>query len=427
MKVWQSSTNRYEEEIPLVYRNGKWVPSKTKIHNGSSWITHGASGEYIPNFSVPSEEFKYKWGYHLLTLESKKEAKLELYTRIYNMHLYNDTYKKYYVNKLNGSVSLISDYAIKISFYGYTNLSALKIYISDLGLTSTEVEHVKDAVDEDYPELLYKWCWNEAQYKSYISSSWIYIPYYPESTRQRLLKYCTDSFDKICKIIKNTYDIDYIEDNYWNNNKRYSRQQHAQCAKVIHDWIVTHSTYGDNSTAKGGDQEMWPALSEYVYDPVCASYARAFQYCCWRWGITCLNVNGAVIHSDRDGLHAWNLVTYEPLTILDAGINNPNIWAEVDLTWDDPSYNPPRKGYCRWQYFNCTSKWLYSTADGNARERSLYGKTGHGIELVASYPVDTSCNNTHYWYGYNSSLGYSDRYTFDGDSSPYMYTGFGVI
>lgn len=103
--------------------------------------------------------------------------------------------------------------------------------------------------------------------------------------------------------------------------------------KVIHDWIVNNTRYGELSDRQ--DQFMTGVL--YQRQAVCAGYADLFSYAMAVLGIPCELVTGYVDGGD----HAWNRVFIE------------GEWKYIDVTWDDPLiyYRGVRQDILQYDYF----------------------------------------------------------------------------
>lgn len=444
------------------------------------------------NFSdIPSGScIENKYGYWELAKQSKSAKLREAYVRIYNMLLNNgekvNGVYEYSVKcpdgtiktnlpvhaKINSSGSGYSLPSDDIKFvpssnnpkrydmtYNLSEDSAKKyisVYLYDLELTSKEIQYVFGLVMEDCPELMFKF---QSTYlplaypKQMVVDGTSLTPsstdpayvvvlatekYFKESTRQTMMQTCVDTLNEINKEIENTYGILFSNSPFDNNNKLYTAAEMVKVGKVIHDYLEAYNIYG----REGGhhlNQTMYPALSRGKWNPVCASYARAFQYCCWRWGIISCYVSG-ICDSDGDGKvnadagHAWNIVAYQNQSVSDLmSANNPGkYWQEVDCTWDDGG---PSCGFdygstkcsdldadvsaitmnsvkttgwndtttCRWAYFNLT------TADILANKPNIAGTSGG----AGCRQRDTSYKNL--------VKGTCKQYTYNGTT---LYGGF---
>lgn len=100
----------------------------------------------------------------------------------------------------------------------------------------------------------------------------------------------------------------------------------------FHDTIITSCEYSETSNS----DNVYGCLVEGK--AVCEGYSRAMQYLCTLVGIKCIIVTGV---ADED--HMWNMVEID------------NKWYHIDLTWDDPRYNPPIDDYISHTYHNVTT------------------------------------------------------------------------
>jgi len=411
-----------------------------------------------PNPPTPSDTSEYynisevkdftdQWGWDEL---SGNKALQELYTRIYNSYV-NNGKKPIIYTSFDGSGEITQNAIFNSSEQGFDSMfnemngKYLCIPVEDLNLDYYDVDRVQRIVEYDCPHLLYQWKY-ETDGDLYDSDTGqIYfhlVPYFNESTANKMLKTMDSTFKEICGIIKQYYNIDYVEDTFYNNNRRYTKTQKKQIAKVIHDWIETHNHYGDTSMEATKppwvdgimlNQIAYPALSKGEYDPICASYARAFKYCCDRWGISCLIVVGHV-GNERDGNHDWNMVSYEQKTPKECGMTG-SYWQEVDCTHDDVSSrsladSAASQGFtesalasiCIWNHFNVPTAEInngiyvgqiqipgtdlaFSEHQGPSRFRDTYQKenqdSGYNpdgsqeIGTYLKYPIGT-CNSNKY-------------------------------
>jgi hypothetical protein len=155
--------------------------------------------------------------------------------------------------------------------------------------------------------------------------------------------------------------------------------------KYCHDLLTNLNSYA------------WADYNQSAYSAlctgktVCAGYSFAFQYLMQRLGIP-----SAVIYGFAGEKHLWNIVRLD------------GEWYEMDVTWDDPSGNPPNTYY--YNYFNITTGQM-----GNRRR----------YEPSSSLP---SAGGTYYSYKnyYGSSPG-SDfsrvSYNEPGRNLPPVYPG----
>ena len=119
----------------------------------------------------------------------------------------------------------------------------------------------------------------------------------------------------------------------------------------IHDALVNSIDY-----KASGDPNDYTAYGALVRKKgVCESYARAFQYLCYRAGIQCLLVTG---NSMGVG-HMWNVVKID------------GEWYHMDVTWDDP-IGPQNSSLPYYDYFNVSTNEIKRT---------------HGIDAEQLYAI----------------------------------------
>lgn len=338
----------------------------------------------------------FKWGFWELlnSGESKAYQKVEMYIRIYNVYYYHglsEQYDGYYVGDNKDTI-----YSCIYDDFSYID-NALSCYIYDLGLSYQDLGIVWRKVYYDSPELIMKhagWMFEMGQ------NSTVEYLFFDSFSKNTLIDYkntCLNSFEEICQKIKSTYGIVYNGgNNYFDSvsTNTYSANQKFKIAKVIHDWLVLNNTYGQTDE-ENLDQTMFTALCKGRYTPVCAAYGKAFQWCCQKFGIYTLTILG----DTSEGYHLWNIICYEPYdNSIASAANNPAIWNEVDVTWDDPTNAGPT--YCTWEFFNTTTNYLESSYGGN-RQRKTY--SDRNSEPYYNYISRCSC--TQYKYTGNTQYG----------------------
>lgn len=110
--------------------------------------------------------------------------------------------------------------------------------------------------------------------------------------------------------------------------------------KLFHDTIILNCDYSSESINSGN---AYGALTEGK--ALCEGYSRAMSYLCLKAGIPCEIVTGTA-----DGAaHMWNMVELD------------GKWYNIDLTWDDPVFNPPVPDYISYSYFNVTDSQIQKT------------------------------------------------------------------
>ena len=335
--------------------------------------------------------FPFKWGYWELSSGNYSGSVQKLYKRLYNAYYYNGECDGYYVDDDKNTI-----YA---PTYDHKNLGhSLSCYVYDLNITPEECNEVWRKVWYDCPELMIKFGGYYYSTKNgYVN--FMFLATFDVATRNDYKNTCLNTFKEISNIVKNTYGITYKGDlsdyDSFLYTEAYTPQEKFKIAKVIHDFLVLNNSYG-YSSIEHLDQIMYPALSKGKYTPVCASYSKSFQWCCQKYGIYNLPVVGYAGEN-----HLWNMVCYERYdnSVIN-GHNNPAVWNEVDVTWDDPTNGDPT--VCRWDYFNVTTSYMSSNAGGN-RTRSIWGSTSNNNEAYRKY-ISSTCTCT--TYKYNGSTNY---------------------
>lgn len=315
-------------------------------------------------------------------LHCNTDKKKTLYKRAYNIFKNNGQNSSYYVKKYGTEDEYIEIESITSGQSFDDNISRLGFYFGDLGFTVAEAEVIIFACMYDCPELMWKFAdryfWND-------NSGMMWLPFFPESTRQAYLNTCKNTFNTICSQIATTYGISFDSSKQpWQHYTMHTEQEKLKIAKVIHDWIVLHNNYA-YSSVEHLDQTMYPALSNGAETPVCASYAHAFQYCCERWGI----VNG-VVTGDAGEAHMWSIISYQTTPSTNPTFFTANRWQECDVTWDDPTGAPST--YCTWEHFNITTA-VISTKPSSGRVRNA-------VNSASAYPsyfvTNATCTSNKY-------------------------------
>ncbi len=143
----------------------------------------------------------------------------------------------------------------------------------------------------------------------------------------------------------------------------------------FHDTIITGCEYSETANS----DNVYGCLVEGK--AVCEGYSRAMQYLCSLTDVRCIIVTGV---ADED--HMWNMVEID------------GQWYHIDLTWDDPRYNPPIDDYVSHTYHNITTEEI--SADHYIDESSF------------TVPKATATAANHYVYtstlfdSYEESLNY---------------------
>ncbi|MEG2137248.1 MAG: hypothetical protein RRY64_01185 [Oscillospiraceae bacterium] len=171
-----------------------------------------------------------------------------------------------------------------------------------------------------------------------------------------------------------------------------TKVQKIKVGKLIHDWLVLHNQYDQVNEAEMLDQMLYPAMSDGINAPVCASYAMAYQWLCNLYGIEAMVITGVVYngisvdHVPQGGPHAWNMVNHSetPGSFGDVSAD----WSETDCTWDDPTGTTPE--YIRWRYLYYPTARV-GTVVGRLNNRGRYTE-------AYTYPV-ADCTGDHPYTG----------------------------
>ncbi|MBR6578401.1 MAG: hypothetical protein IKK74_05600 [Clostridia bacterium] len=92
-------------------------------------------------------------------------------------------------------------------------------------------------------------------------------------------------------------------------------------ALLLHDWLVTHCTYGDCYDVPNASHSI---VGAFLYSKcVCEGYAKAYKYLADKVKLRAIVVVGQGIHPDgSSGGHAWNIIMLD------------NVCYYVDVTFD---------------------------------------------------------------------------------------------
>ena len=372
----------------------------------------------------PVLDENYRWGIYEIKHDSslnetKKQAYISAYRRIYwgakKNHLLQNGY--YIINfstkqKQRVDSGFFITNNVKFSNGTVSLPYTIKIRVDDLGLTSNELSYIKGIVYADCPEILMRWRWstnNSSSYWSTNSQGNIYEFCFPgwEQTdllnKQNQIKTLLTAINNKIKEKLNYTFAGYNENltnGFEKKVKTYTDSVKKNIAKIIYDYLVLANEYGDANSTEGYNQILWPAMSyqsstnKNTYKPVCASYAHAFKYCCWEWGIDALWVPGqGGPQNSRDALHAWNMVNYRSKGPNDSLYHSPDAWQEVDITWGDcGGYFDNAISYV---YLNITQQELHNQ---NHHYKAFYGTTNYGVEKYKTFPANgfTICNVNKY-------------------------------
>ena len=341
------------------------------------------------------------WGWQEIQTRSNAAKLKEAYVRVWNALYYNGvlTNDKFVVNTYGTSATSLP---VNPKFTHYNADDRLIVlYNTDIDLDINDILEIVTKVIADNPGLMAKGSTYSYGYTDSTRThiSFFSIDYFSESQRQTFLTKCNATFDKIKQKVVDTYGIAYNENAIKSGG--YTELQKKRIGKVIHDFLVLNGTYGDINETNWINQTMYPALSEYTCTsygcagPVCASYSSAFKWCCWKFGIAAVDVSGSC-GNERDGRHAWNIVSYKSNQLFDN--TNSNAWQEVDCTWDDPTFSDGvHTDFVSWQHLNITTAEILAGVDGTPRKRYVYGSSANnswnGTEKDGQYKIFPDNNN----------------------------------
>ena len=381
-------------------------PSDPDNPNPDNPTTDGNNLDVWTNFNSRSllDTLETRWGYYSLSKGAfsgyDTNKILTAYRRIYNAAKDNGKKNKYKCT-LYGTNNTVERDARRNDYPSI----ALFVYLEDLNLPIQIVWRIHEYVFMDNADIMMDW---NAK-TNYTDDGCFGFAQYPETDRQRYLSKCATTFQHICAQINTTYGITYVEDTFTNNYKRYSALDKKRIGKVIHDYIINHSNYSFRNTET--NQTAYPALSEGEADPVCASYAQAFCYCCNKFGILSTAVLGLGDAQDTSAYHEWAMVNYTTHNIganenpWDSSLNSDE-WQDIDVTWDDPvwddvNYTNMYPDFISWWFFNKTTEYFINFKHIRKLTNPSNGTTDCNSVYVSYPTANSTCTaNT---YGINST------------------------
>jgi hypothetical protein len=185
LRIWDRIKSCFIETVAKVKSGSSWITKPVKYKSGGSWTTIQGTN-FIPNYSTPDPEQKYKWGYiSMLNHWNDQEAKnkiSEVYTRILNARKYG-VYVTEYKFKHYTSGEMKKSNAKNTFTISSLSVPALQVYLSDISAGYNIIAKARQAVEHDYPELCSRWCWYEIAnstgkyYCSWQTSDSILLPY----------------------------------------------------------------------------------------------------------------------------------------------------------------------------------------------------------------------------------------------------------
>ena len=381
---------------------------------------------FIPDYDVEVADEKYRWGMYEIKNDTSLDAEtrnkyISLYRRIYAAFRWNDYSENGYKitnfstgNKETKEKGFFKTHTVKINGTTYTLSNSLYISVEDLGITDYSVlAYVWGLVYADCPEILVRWRWTNLDTHFYwgtLSSGviqYMYLAGWDPTDLANKKGHIRNVLNAINSKIKSVIGLTHKDGPFADKVTLYTSTQKRNIAKIIFDYLVVANQYGDANSGEGYNQILWPAMSYQsstnvnIYKPVCASYAHAFKYCCWEWGIDAIWVPGqGGEENSRDALHAWNMVNYNSYGPWTPNYHKSEYWQEVDITWGDSgAYFDNKINYF---YLNATENSFHNGEDcgGTYKHhyKAYYGKTNYYIEKYKNYPANgrTTCSTNKY-------------------------------
>ncbi|MEG1996586.1 MAG: transglutaminase domain-containing protein [Oscillospiraceae bacterium] len=198
------------------------------------------------------------------------------------------------------------------------------IDVAKYNLTIKQAKKIIYYIQADYPQLY--WSYSNISYISseYIKSLSFEYPFTKEEIIKNSKKISLTTTKLLYGISKSMTDYEKV--------------------KTIHDNLIKFAEYKSSPN----DQYILGILLDGY--GVCASYAKTFQYLCYKVGIQSLYVIGSSINSSGKSVeHAWNIVKMD------------NDFYYLDVTWDDPLFNKKDASYVSHKFFAITTKQIKKT------------------------------------------------------------------
>lgn len=330
-----------------------------------------------PEIAVAVDKpYTNKLGYMLTLAENTEEnhgQPQQIYEHIYrSLYLNGEHSGSIDVPDENGDPVAIPAIAIKTDMF--SGITSSNYYDSTLNGNDT-LMHIYFRVVYDNPQLcngLFAF-WRKVNENGQVTS--ILIPKYSDHELSAMKDICKRTKAEVQELVYNYTGI--------LPKSVLTPVQKSRVTKVIHDFLVLNNKYDEVNEEEKVDQTMYPALSKGLNDPVCTSYALAFNWLCEDYGIETLLATGVVwsgFISDgvpRElGLHAWNLVNFEDSP--GDFSSDSSKWLIIDCTFDDPTGKSD--DYISWKHFCARAADLPQPYTKNSRTKNNYAYI---------YPADT--------------------------------------
>lgn len=304
---------------------------------------------------------------------------LELYEWIYKRLFLRDQVDSYTVT-VDGQEKNVKTVETK----GETDYLAISVeqfdgitsenYYDDTDQGNDTLMHIFLRVIYDNPELLAIPSWMircegvlSTTGEQYGKVLLLYVRLVPCETWQEMMTACYVARESVTDKVFGSCGI--------NPGDTLTADQKSKVSKVIHDWLVVHNKIDATNGAELVDQTMYPALSQGANDPVCGSYAIAYQWIARLYGIESV----AMTLYQSPYAHMVNLVNLnEPDG---AYSERDSDWVIVDIYSDDMGQQAEED--CSWEYFQVPFAGKY---DGFEIRHCAY----------ASYPTENPTGSVTY-------------------------------
>lgn len=313
----------------------------------------GSNTLYAANQSTALKEEQTK------VLNTKKQGELKLYQNGYlgslpemNTKLRGASSTQAVYNKILSSMKSMSS---------SVNLSSYKI-------TEAQMVAITQNVVNDHPELYYvsgSYSYRLYQYgrKVYVYDAfWDYSV--SKSTKAAMDKKLNSAVGKALSCLN-------------------SKMTQMDMALALHDYLISHVTYTEKTSYKGGAFTAYSTLVEGK--GVCQGYSLAYNLLLSKKGIAHKFV------PSRSMNHAWNLIY----------INKA--WYHVDITWDDMDLpgiylhdNFLISDAARKKYLLSGEKWDISTKSGKAYDNYFWRSTPFSFTYKDNYWYFSDLNGIYY-------------------------------
>lgn len=159
--------------------------------------------------------------------------------------------------------------------------------------------------------------------------------------------------------------------------------------RIFHDYLVLNSSFELSQEDMSYNSSIYNALGsgKSQGNIQCNGYAKAMQYLCDKAGIQSMVVTG---ENKTGSSHAWNIVDVD------------GKWYNIDVTWDDPTMDPPNYKNIKHSYFLVPDKWIHGLTHMHINEQKL----SNGSYI--SYFDPPACTETAQNYFIKNGLVYND-------------------